>query len=172
MSKKAEILSKAIGANRFKRKEVIINPALESLKLENIALKDQILKLKNDLKERDAEIKKMKSPSKNTKTSSQNKKDSSVSDELILYKFKELQAVGSINMFRAIKEESQIQNTDTPTITRTTFEDPYRVNGASIVKSRKALESHGFIRTIRDHHRKTRYQIIKDLPILNTSTQS
>jgi hypothetical protein len=162
MSKKAETLGKAIGSNRFKRKELVINLESDSIQLENTNLKSEVSRLK-------LELKRLKAVNKSLEDSNDLKlivRTTGESDELILYKFKELQAVGTINMFRAIKEESRNQDTETPTITRATFEDPYRVNGASIVKSREALESHGFIKTIRDHQRKTRYQVLKNLPNL------
>lgn len=84
-------------------------------------------------------------------------------DEILVYKIKELQSVDTVKIFNAIKSEEEKQGRKDIKLSRKLMTSIYKVNESRISIMRAALLDHGFIRIIKEGNI-NRYQILKELP--------
>jgi hypothetical protein len=157
--------------------KTVASPDVEKLKKENVRLNRNILELQDSLRalteKKNGEIEKMgKEIAELENKLSKKSKEPSPSlilnddDFMIVMKNKELQGVGTIKTFNAVKNEIESQGQPEVKLLRRTLENQYGVNPNQVTTAINALVEHGFIEVIYKSERKRTFKVIKNLPII------
>lgn len=88
------------------------------------------------------------------------------SDEMLVFRTKELQSVYASKMINAIKAEKTIQKKNIINLPRKVMIDTYDINESKITLTRNALVRHGFIDATKDESNRYKYELLKELPTL------
>ncbi len=150
---------------------------VEKLKKENVRLNRDILELQDSLRvlteKKNDEIEKLNKEiteleSKLSKKNMDPSPSLTLNDDdfMTVMKNKELQGVGTIKTFNAIKNEIETQGQPEVKLLRRTLENQYGVNPNQVTTAINALVEHGFIEVIYKSERKRTFKVIKNLPVI------
>lgn len=157
--------------------KTVATPDVEKLKEENMRLNVDILELQDTLRvlteKKNGEIEKLNKKNIELKNRLSEKRtipspSLTLNDDdfMIVMQNKELQGVGTIKTFNAIRKEVEVQGQPEVKLLRRTLENQYGVNPNQVTTAIKSLVEHGFIEVNYKSERKRTFKIIKDLPII------
>lgn len=118
------------------------------------------------LKQKDDTISRLQAELDKSRKQKSNLSDVPESELLTIISSKELQSVGTIKTFRAIKNEIEVQGRPLVQVTRRSLENNYGISPSQVTPAITSLAKYGYIEIVAETERKRKFKILKELPAL------